>query len=123
MIKKAAIVVTALCLIAAALTQVAMAQKAVAVAGNWVVTVRTPNGTVTQQWTLRQTGNNVTGTVKSPKGELAIKGEMVSGVFLRASFKEGDVENLIRATADKDSMDGSVTVGRAEYLWSAKRSQ
>jgi len=123
MIKKAPIVLTALCLLALTFAQLAVAQKPVAVAGNWVVTVRMPNGNVTQQWTLRQTGNNVSGTVKSPKGDLAIKGEMVSGVFLRASFKEGDVEHLIRATADKDAMDGSVTIGRSEYLWSAKRSQ
>lgn len=123
MIKKAPIVLTALCLLAVTFAQLAVAQKPVAVAGNWVVTVRMPNGNVTQQWTLRQTGNNVSGTVKSPKGDLAIKGEMVSGVFLRASFKEGDVEHLIRATADKDAMDGSVTIGRSEYLWSAKRSQ
>jgi len=123
MIKKAAIVVTALCLLAVALGQIAMAQKTVAVSGNWVVTVRTPNGTVTQQWTLRQTGNNVSGTVKTPKGDLPVKGEMVSGVFLRVSFKEGDVEHLIRATAEKDAMDGSVTIGRSEYLWAAKRSQ
>ena len=123
MIKKAPILLTALCLLAMTFAQMALAQKPVAVAGSWVVTVRMPNGTVTQQWTLRQTGNNVSGTVKTPKGDLPVKGEMVSGVFLRVSFKEGDVEHLIRATAEKDAMDGSVTIGRSEYLWSAKRSQ
>ena len=120
---KAPILLMALGFVVVTFAQLALAQKPVNVTGNWDVTVRMPNGNVTQQWTLRQTGNNVSGTVKSPKGDLAIKGEMVSGVFLRASFKEGDVEHLIRATADKDAMDGSVTIGRSEYLWSAKRSQ
>src|SRR5205807_1898076 len=123
MIKKAPIPLIAFCFLAMIFAEVALAQKPVAVAGNWVVTVKMPNGNVTQQWTLRQTGNNVNGTVKTPKGDVAIKGEVVSGVFLRVSFKDGDVEHLVRATADKESMDGSVTIGRAEYLWSAKRSQ
>lgn len=121
--KKTPILLMALCFVAMTFAQPALAQKPVNVTGNWVVTVRMPNGNVTEKWIVRQVGNNVTGTVKSPQGDLPVKGEMVSGVFLRASFKDGEVEHLIRATAEKDSMDGSITIGRSEYLWSAKRSQ
>ena len=120
MMKKAPILLMALCVVA--MTQPALAQRPVNVTGNWVVTVRMPSGNVTEDWTVRQVGNKVTGTVKSAQGERPVTGEMVSGVFLRASFKEGEVEHLIRATAEKDSMDGSITIGRSEYIWSAKRS-
>ena len=120
--KKASTLLMALCFVAMTFAQPALAQKPVNVTGNWVVTVRMPNRNVTEKWTVRQVGNNVTGAVKSPQGDLPITGEMVSGVFLRASFKDGDGEHLIRATAEKDSMDGSITIGRSEYLWSAKRS-
>ena len=123
MMKKTPILLMALCFVAMKFAQPAVAQKPVNVTGNWIVTVRMPNGNVTEKWTVCQVGNNITGMVKSPKGDLPVTGEMVSGVFLRASFKEGEVEHLIRATAEKDSMDGSITIGRSEYLWSAKRSQ
>ena len=123
MMKKTSILLMALCFVAMTFAQPALAQKPVNVTGNWDVTVKMPNGNVTQKWTVRQVGNNVTGTVKSAQGERPVTGEMVSGVFLRASFKDGEVEHLIRATAEKDSMDGSITIGRSEYLWSAKRSQ
>ena len=123
MMKKTSILLMALCFVAMTFAQPALAQKPVNVTGNWDVTVKMPSGNVTQKWTVRQVGNNVTGTVKSAQGERPVTGEMVSGVFLRASFKDGEVEHLIRATAEKDSMDGSITIGRSEYLWSAKRSQ
>jgi hypothetical protein len=103
--------------------QIGSAQKPVNVAGNWDVTIKMPKGNANEKWTLRQAGTKVTGTVKTASGESPVAGEMVSGVFLRVSFKEGEVEHLIRATAEKDSMDGSITIGRSEYLWSAKRTQ
>ncbi len=120
---KAPILLMALGFVVVTFAQLALAQKPVNVTGNWDVTVRMPNGNVTEKWTVRQVGNKLTGTVKSAGSELPVTGERVSGVFLRASFKEGEVEHLIRATAEKDSMDGSITIGRSEYLWSAKRSQ
>ena len=50
-------------------------------------------------------------------------GEMVPpGYFFRVSVKFPDGDHLIRATADKGSMDGSITIGRGEHLWSAKRA-
>src|ERR1051326_807766 len=120
---KVPILVFVFCLILTTFAQAAIAQKPVNVTGNWDVTVKTPSGNVTEKWTIRQAGNKVTGTVKTAGGDSAITGEMVSGVFLRVSFKEGDIEHLIRATAEKDAMDGSITIGRSEYLWSAKRTQ
>ena len=121
--KKTSTLLMALCFVAMTVAQPALAQKPVNVTGNWDVTVKMPSGNVTEKWTIRQVGNKITGTVKSAVGESPVTGEMVSGVFLRVSFKEGEVEHLIRATAEKDAIDGSTTIGRSEYLWSAKRTQ
>jgi len=120
---KAPILLIVLCISLMTFAQVTTAQKPVNVTGNWDVTVKMPSGNVTEKWTIRQVGNKITGTVKSAVGESPVTGEMVSGVFLRVSFKEGEVEHLIRATAEKDAIDGSTTIGRSEYLWSAKRTQ
>jgi hypothetical protein len=120
---KAPILLIVLCLALITFAQVTTAQKPVNVTGNWDVTIKMPNGNVTEKWTIRQVGTKVTGTVKTAGGESPVTGEMVSGVFLRVSFKEGDIEHLIRATAEKDAMDGSITIGRSEYLWAAKRTK
>lgn len=121
--KRTAILRTVICLFAVTFAQLASAQKPVNVTGNWDVTTRMPTGNVTEKWTIRQNGVKVTGTVKSSQGELPVSGEMVSGVFLRAAVKAADMEHLVRATAEKDAMDGSIKIGRGEYLWFAKRSQ
>jgi len=121
--KRTPILLTALCLFAITFAQLALAQKPVNVTGNWDVSIRMPTGDVTEKWTIRQNGDKITGTAKSSQGELPVSGDMVSGVFFRVAVKAADMEHLIRATAEKDAMDGSITIGRAEYLWFAKRSQ
>jgi hypothetical protein len=123
--KRTSILITVLCLLGLTFTQFAQAQKPamVNVTGNWDVTVKKPTGNVMEKWTVKQTGDKVTGTVKDAAGEHPFDGEMVDKVFFRVSAKSADGEQLIRATADKDSMDGSITIGRAEFLWAAKRAK
>jgi hypothetical protein len=121
--KRFSILLMGLCLFAVTFAQLAMAQKAVNVTGNWDVTVKLPAGNVTEKWTVRQTGEKVTGTVKDAQGERPVEGALVDKIFFRVSVKVADSEQLIRATADENSMDGSITIGRKEYLWSARRSK
>jgi len=123
--KRTPILLTVVCFLVVALAQIALAQavKPVNVTGSWDVTTRLPTGNVNEKWTIRQDGEKITGTVKGPQGEAPVEGAMVDKIFFRVSVKATDAEHLIRATAEKDSMDGSITIGRAEYLWSAKRSK
>ena len=95
------------------------------VSGSWDVTTRMPSGAVKEKWTVKQDGDKISGTVKTADGqEYPIDGEMVPpGYFFRVSVKFPDGEHLVRATADKDAMDGSITIGRAEHLWSATKSK
>ena len=121
--KRIPILLTVLCFGVLMFAQHAVAQKPVNVSGNWDVITRMPTGNVTEKWTIHQDGDKITGTVKGAQGDATVEGAMVDKIFFRVSVKAPDAESLIRATADKDSMDGSVTIGRAEYLWSAKRAK
>jgi hypothetical protein len=82
-------------------------------AGTWSVTVRMPNHTVSEQWTIQQKGTVVTGVAKGEHGELAVAGT-IEGSFFRVSVRDGDKQYKVRATVDGTSMDGSITLGVGE---------
>jgi hypothetical protein len=95
--------------------------------GTWQVTVRMRGKSITEQWTLKQTGDKITGTIKGPNGELPVTGE-VNLLVLRATYKVGDVSHRVGATLYENEMDGSVVVEaedrakQQQFLWSAKRT-
>jgi len=124
--RRTAILLGVLCFFAAtiALPASPQTQKDFNVAGNWDVTVRLPSGHVAEKWTVKQDGDKITGAVKAPEGDQTVAGEIVTRIFFRVSEKKGDTVKLIRATInDNNSMDGSITIGKDEYLWSATRSK
>ena len=96
-------------------------QKPAGIAGKWDVTIRMPDRSMSEQWTIQQKGSAITATAKGERGELPVSGS-VDGAFLRVSVKDGDKQYKVRATVDGDAMDGSVTHATGkEYLWHAKR--
>jgi len=98
----------------------ASAQPGASVAGKWDVTIRMPDKSVSEQWTVQQKGKVVTGTAKAER-ELPVTGS-IDGAFLRVTVTDGKQEYKVRATVDGDAMDGSITYGPGkEYLWHAKR--
>ena len=112
-----------LCCVLTLLAQAAFSQQTANVTGKWDVTVRMPDKNVTEQWMITQDkSGNVAATVKTAGGELKVTGE-VNNVILRFDYKVGEMEHKIRVTVDKDEMDGSVTMGKKEYVWSAKRAK
>jgi hypothetical protein len=107
---------------AVAVTCPVSAQKAAGVAGRWEVTIRMPDRSVSEQWTIQQKGSAITATAKGER-ELPAAGS-IDGAFLRVTVTDGNKQYRVRATVDGDAMDGSVTYGKGqEYLWSAKRSK
>ena len=99
----------------------ALGQPPTNVSGRWKITVRTPNGNVSEDWTLQQKGASVTGTAKGDRGALPVSGA-IEGAFFRISVKDGQKEYKVRATVDGDLMDGSITLGVGDArLWFAKR--
>jgi hypothetical protein len=98
------------------------AQRAVGVAGKWDVTIRMPDRSVSEQWTIQQKGSAITATAKGER-ELPVAGS-IDGAFFRVTVTDGSQQYRVRATVDGDAMDGSITYGKGkEYLWSAKRSK
>ena len=120
--KRTAMVLSLVCVLAATFQRVVSTQKPAGVAGTWNVTVRMPDRSVSEQWTIQQKGTTITAIAKSERGELPVSGS-IDGAFLRVSVKDGDKQYKVRATVDGDAMDGSVTYGAGkEYLWHAKKS-
>jgi hypothetical protein len=122
--KRTAILLGVLCFFAATFAQVASTQKIPGVAGKWTATTRMPDGIVTEEWTVQQKGDKVTGTVKATSGQLPVSGTFSNAGFLRVDVKDGDKVYKVRATIDGDELDGSITTGVGkEYLWQAKRTK
>jgi hypothetical protein len=91
--------------------------------GNWNVTIHsTIEGLLSQQWTVKQDGNKITGAVKSKNGDLTLEGTF-SGAILLGAITDGDKKYVVRGTAVADDFDGTIRMGKNEFLLSAKRSK
>ena len=97
------------------------------VAGDWDVTIQSPQGTNTVLVTFKQDGDKVSGIFKSPQGELPFEGGTVSGNELKFAFTVNVQGNsLIIALTGK--VDGEAMTGKADFGgfaegdWSAKRA-
>jgi hypothetical protein len=101
----------------------AAAQKLANVAGNWTTTTKMPDRNTNEQWTIQQNGDKLTGTVKGDHGEMPFVGTIDEVGFFRVDVKVADMVYKVRATVDGNSMDGSILIGKGEYLWSAKKSK
>ena len=108
-------------LVAVLAVQQASAQKIANVAGTWVAVTKMPDRNINEQWTIQQSGDKLTGTVKSDHGELSFTGTIDDVGFFRVDIKDGDMLYKVRATLDNDSLDGSITMGNKEHIWSAKK--
>jgi hypothetical protein len=118
--KRMAAVLSLACAYALTLPAHARAQAPAAIAGKWDITVRMPDRSATEQWTIQQKGKAITATAKGER-ELPVSGSL-DGAFLRVTVKDADKEYKVRATVDGNEMDGSITYGPGkEYLWHAKR--
>jgi hypothetical protein len=97
------------------------------VAGDWDVTIQSPQGTNTVLVTFKQDGEKVSGIFKSPQGELPFEGGTLTGSELKFAFTVNVQGNsLIIALTGK--VDGATMTGKADFGgfaegdWTAKRS-
>jgi hypothetical protein len=104
----------------------AIAQTPPNIAGDWDVTVQSPQGTNTVLVTLKQEGEKVSGLFKSPLGELPFTGALVGNELkFNFSFPVDGQPLLITMTGkvDGDAIAGKADFGGvAEGDWSAKRT-
>jgi hypothetical protein len=104
----------------------AVAQTPPNIAGDWDVTITSPQGTNTVLVTLKQDGDKVDGLFKSPLGELPFSGTF-AGSELKFNFTfPVDGQPLLITMTGK--VDGDAIAGKADFGgfaegdWSAKRS-
>jgi hypothetical protein len=98
------------------------------VAGDWDVTITSPQGANTVRVTLKQDGDKVSGIFKSPQGELPFEGGTITGDEITFAFSvpfQG-APLLITLTG---KVDGANVTGKADFGgfaegdWSAKRAE
>ncbi len=104
-------------------SQTAAAAPAANMVGNWNVTIHsTIEGILTEQWNVTQDGAKITGGVKSKSGDATLEGSLNGAIFLGA-ITDGDKKYVVRGTAVDDDFDGTIRMGKNEFLLSAKRSK
>jgi hypothetical protein len=118
--RKPSILAAVLCVLAVAWA--VSAQDTAKLAGTWDVTINNPDHTIIEQWIVQQDGNKLTGKVKNATGELPLEGT-VEGTTVRVQVTNGDMQYQIHASVVGDSMDGTVKMGKTEFLWRAKRAK
>jgi hypothetical protein len=118
--KKSAVLAGALCVLAVAFAL--SAQDTLKLAGTWDVTINNPDRTINEQWILEQDGEKLTGKVKNVRGELPLEGT-VEGTTVRVEVTNGEMKYVIHASVVGDSMDGTIKMGKNEFLWRAKRAK
>jgi hypothetical protein len=97
------------------------------VAGDWDVTIQSPQGTNTVLVTFKQDGEKVSGIFKSPQGELPFEGGSLTGTDLKFAFTITVQGNSIiismTGKVDGEAMSGKADFGGfGEGDWSAKRA-
>ena len=97
------------------------------VAGDWNVTITSPQGTNTVRVTFKQDGEKVSGTFKGQAGELPFEGGSLTGDDLKFAFTipvQGmQLEITMTGKVAGDSIEGKAQFGGfAEGDWSAKRA-
>jgi len=95
-------------------------------AGTWDTTLTSPQGTFNVQLILKQSGDAVTGVVKSARGETPIEGTATAkDVRLKYTikFQENDMAITLTGTIDASSMKGTADYGgMATGEFTAKRA-
>ena len=89
--------------------------------GSWKVTIHsTIEGILTEQWTVSQDGSKITGTVKTKNGDGHGRFAQRSD-FPRHGHGWGQEIHYSAALLQTD-FDGTIRMGKNEFLLSAKRS-
>ena len=123
--KRTSVLLMVLCFFAVVFAQQAIAQKVPDLAGNWSSVTKYPDKNVNEQWTIKQQGDKVTGTVKGDHGEMPFAGSIDNVGFFRVDVKDGDMVYKVRATLDDKTkdLDGSILIGAHEHVWAAKMAK
>lgn len=96
------------------------------VAGNWDLTLNSPQGTFNLQFNLKQDGEKLSGVVKSQRGERPVEGTVKGKdvtIKWTTKYEDNDLPITLTGTLDGSTMKGSADYGGfAQVDFSAKRA-
>ena len=84
------------------------------VAGTWTLSVESPRGTRESTLVLAQKGEEVTGTMKSQRGDMPVSGTLKGNALVlsyKMSMQGNEMEITYNGTVDGKSMAGTVSFG------------
>jgi len=115
-----------LALVALAVLGAAQAFAQTTIAGDWNMTINSPQGANTTKVTFKQDGDKVNGLFKSPAGELPFTGTLTGNDLKFAftiQFQGQPLEIAMDGKVDGDAMTGKANFGgMIDGDWSAKRA-
>lgn len=109
----------------AAAIALATAVGAEGVAGKWTMDVDTgpAHGMTTMGLTLQQDGKQVTGTIQTPHGDVAVKGELVDGALRLSTADSSEMSATLHAKLrDDGTLSGYMSTTRGDMKFTAKRA-
>lgn len=116
---------TSLLALAFALSLPYPARAQVDVTGDWAVTVESPQGTTTIDATMKQTGEDLTGSITSPMGSVDFKGKVVKdalNVSYTLDLQGNAIQITMTGTVAGDSITGNLNFGGlGDVPWTAKK--
>ena len=94
------------------------------VGGAWELSINGPEGPITATATLKQDGENVTGSIETPQGTAEMKGTF-KGKALNMSFSiagpNGNLDIKVTSEVDGASMKGIIDFGMGMADFTAKK--
>jgi hypothetical protein len=115
-------VVSAVLAVGLMLTAGAFAQASVD--GAWDLTINGPEGAINATATLKQDGDNVTGSIETPQGTAEMKGTF-KGKALNMAFSiqgpNGAIDIKVNGEVDGPSMKGVIDFGMGMADFTAKK--
>jgi hypothetical protein len=84
------------------------------VAGTWALSVESPRGTRESTLVLAQNGEEVTGTMKTQRGDMPVSGTLKGNALAlsyKMSMQGNEMEVTYNGTVDGNSMSGTVSFG------------
>jgi hypothetical protein len=95
------------------------------VTGDWIVTIETPQGAQTIDATMKQAGEELTGTIVSPMGSVDFKGKMINDaldIAYTLDIQGNAIEMKMTGKVAGDTINGNLSLGPlGEVPWTAKR--
>jgi hypothetical protein len=95
------------------------------IAGSWVLTINGPEGAINAEASLKQDGENLSGTISSPQGTVELKGTYKAKkveLAFTISGPQGDLPIKVNGDVDGDDMKGTIdfSMGLADFTGKKK---